>query len=107
MTDEKLDNEGFVKHPSEWNRDLARRLAAEAGVGELQEPHWNIIEYLRHHYLENKTLPVMKHVCRELMLEEGCVSRYFLNPEIAWHVAGLPDPGEEAKAYMDAAEQPS
>lgn len=101
-----IDREGFVKDPHMWTMDMAQELATALGLGKLQMNHWRVIKYLRDHYLENRTLPVMKHVCHELDLDEGCISRLFRNPEVAWKVAGLPDPGEEAKSYMAASERP-
>lgn len=94
----------FLDKPERWTPALARKLAVQEGIGVLKENHWAVIDYLRRHYLERKTLPVMKLVCHELELKEGCISALFKNPEIAWRLAGLPDPGEEAKSYMETSE---
>ncbi len=96
----------FMDDPGRWSRSVARELADREQIGPLSDDHWRVIEYLRDHYLANGTLPVMKHICRELELDEGCIGRLFVNPEIAWRIAGLPDPGEEAKAYMETSEFP-
>jgi tRNA 2-thiouridine synthesizing protein E len=43
----------------------------------------------------------MRHVCGVTHLEKHCVTDLFGNgSKEAWRVAGLPNPGEEAKAYM-------
>jgi hypothetical protein len=47
------------------------------------------------------------NVCRELDLTEDCVHRLFGGPVEAWKIAGLPDPGEEARAYMLNLEPPA
>lgn len=42
----------------------------------------------------------------ELDLVANCVHRLFGGPLEAWKVAGLPDPGEEARTYMENLEPP-
>jgi tRNA 2-thiouridine synthesizing protein E len=44
---------------------------------------------------------VQRQVCRELDLVSDCVCALFGGPLEAWKVAGLPDPGEEARVYME------
>lgn len=106
MDDSKVefDIDGFIKDSDLWTWQLAQQLAHQEGLGELTDDHRAVIDYMRKHYLENKTIPVMRHVCKETGLEDHCVSDLLSNPEIAWRIAGLPNPGEEAKAYMDSAE---
>lgn len=101
-----LDREGFVRDPDLWDRDLAEDLAAELGLEPLHESHWAVIEYLRDHYKAHGTLPWEGNLCRDLDLVEHCVHRLFGGPLTAWKVAGLPDPGEEARAYMENLESP-
>jgi tRNA 2-thiouridine synthesizing protein E len=97
---ELFDPNGFMRDPDAWDRDLAIELAQELGVGDLHEPHWSVIDYLREHYLSSHTLPWEGNVCRELDLTHDCVHRLFGGPLAAWRLAGLPDPGEEARTYM-------
>lgn len=101
-----FDDNGFLADPDLWDRDLALRIADQLGVRELGESHWAVIDYLREHYLANATLPWEGNVCRELDLVEDCVHRLFSGPIEAWKVAGLPDPGEEARTYMLNLEPP-
>jgi dissimilatory sulfite reductase related protein len=101
-----FDSNGFLKDPAHWHRDLAEQRAKELGVGPLQQSHWSVIEYLREHYMDNATLPWEGNVCRELDLVDDCVHRLFGGPVEAWKIAGLPDPGEEARTYMENLEPP-
>jgi tRNA 2-thiouridine synthesizing protein E len=101
-----FDDYGFLVDPDLWDRDLALRIANELEVGELEESHWAVVDYLREHYLEKATLPWEGNLCRELDLVEDCVHRLFGGPLEAWKVAGLPDPGEEARTYMVNLEPP-
>ena len=95
-----LDAEGFLIDPGVWTRETARNLARMDGLGELGAEHWAIIDYLREHYQAYQSLPPMSHVCRSRRLEKHAVRRLFGGCREAWRIAGLPDPGEEAKAYM-------
>lgn len=101
-----LDAHGFLKDPELWSRDIALGLAAEMHVGELSEAHWRVIDRLRSDYLEHGTLLVQTRVCRELDLAPDCVLALFGGPIEAWQLAGLPDPGEEARTYMENQEAP-
>jgi len=92
--------EGFLVDPRHWDEPLARALAQDLGVGELRQDHWRVIEHLRAHYLAYGTLPWGSHVCRHQGLPDDCIHTLFGGPVEAWKVAGLPDPGEEARAYM-------
>jgi TusE/DsrC/DsvC family sulfur relay protein len=95
-----LGPEGFLSEPGRWGEPFARAMARDLGVGELTQAHWRIIEHLRAHYLSYGTLPWDSHVCRQLDLDDDCIHRLFGGPVEAWKVAGLPDPGEEARTYM-------
>ena len=101
-----FDADGFLTDPDLWDRDLALRIAAELGLGEFAESHWAVIDYLREHYLLNAALPWEGHFCHDLDLVDNCIHRLFGGPIEAWKVAGLPDPGGEARAYMLNLEPP-
>jgi TusE/DsrC/DsvC family sulfur relay protein len=96
-----FDTHGFLLDPDLWDRDMALAIAKQLHIAELSENHWAVIDYLRDHYLAHGTIPWKTHVCRTLRLDEACIERLFGGPLEAWKVAGLPDPGEEARIYMD------
>lgn len=95
-----FDEDGFLINSSAWSRETARMLAEMDGIGELKADHWSIIFYLREHHLGNGSLPVMSHVCRVMDLGKYAVEGLFGGCRQAWRIAGLPNPGEEAKTYM-------
>lgn len=103
---ELLDAEGFLREGTRWDRNLAARLAASLGVTGMTQAHWAVVCCLRGHYLRQGTLPWEAHVCRELGLEKGCIHHLFGGPLTAWRIAGLPNPGEEARAYLLNQEPP-
>lgn len=96
-----FDEDGFLIDPGHWNEDLAEQLAAAADVTPLTPVHWETIRYIRDKYLSVGALPPMRHVCRQLGLLRGEVKAMFGGCQQLWRIAGLPNPGEEAKAYMD------
>jgi hypothetical protein len=55
---------------------------------------------LRRHFAQFGTPPSLPHACRAAGLDPLCMDRLFHNAREAWRIAGLPDPGEEAKSYM-------
>jgi tRNA 2-thiouridine synthesizing protein E len=96
-----FDEDGFLIDPNTWTKATARLIAKMDGIGPLLPDHWAIILYLREAYLSNGTLPPMSHVCRVSHLPRHAVRELFGGCRVAWRAAGLPNPGEEAKSYMD------
>lgn len=95
-----FDDDGFLLDPANWTREAARQIAAADGIGRLTPDHWAIIFALREGYLKTGSLPVISHLCRVHHLRHGAVNELFGGCRRAWRIAGLPNPGEEAKTYM-------
>ncbi|OOG27853.1 sulfur relay protein DsrC [Thioalkalivibrio denitrificans] len=95
-----FDESGFLRDPALWTEELAERLAWEAGLGALTEPHWRVIRYLRARFHALGGIPSMHRVCRDTGLSREAIHQLFGSCFRVWRIAGLPDPGEEAKAYM-------
>jgi TusE/DsrC/DsvC family sulfur relay protein len=55
-----LDAEGFMTDAGQWNRDVARAIAAEHGIDELSDRHWQVIEYMRDTYLASGSAPSIR-----------------------------------------------
>ena len=97
----ETDRDGFLLRPEEWNELIATQLAESDGIGPLTDEHWAVLQSLRRHYLAAGTIPSLHHVCQESDLEPHCIARLFHdNGREAWRLAGLPNPGEEAKTYL-------
>jgi len=97
-----FDDFGLLTDPDSWTPELARALASKSGIGELSEEHWAFINYLRDYYGKFRVPPPTTRVCHDLQLQHGCGHLLFDTCLAAWRIAGLPDPGEEAKSYMSA-----
>lgn len=106
MNDAHFDQDGFIRDPARWDESLARELAAHEGIARLNAAHWAVIHALRKYFFATDGVPVMRNICRDAGLEDHCVSELLIDPRRAWRIAGLPNPGEEAKAYMSTAEFP-
>ena len=96
----QFDEDGFLVNTDAWSSETARMLAEMDGIGCLEPEHWAVINYLREKYLKYGGLPSMSRVCRTLNLGKHGVHKLFGSCREAWRIAGLPNPGEEAKTYM-------
>ena len=96
-----FDEDGFLCEPDNWTPRLAEDLAREAGMEELTPKHWEVIHYVRERYFSIGALPVMRLVCRKAGLDPKNAHRLFSSCKSLWRIAGLPNPGEEAKSYMN------
>lgn len=94
------DEEGFLVHPEQWTEGLASILARNAGIRQLTPAHWSIIHFIRQHHLSSGGIPPMRTLCRKLGTERDAVKGLFGGCLSLWRIAGLPNPGEEAKTYM-------
>mgnify|MGYP001562144931 CR=1 FL=1 len=99
-TPELFDEDGLIRDFTSWSESLAENLAQEDGVGQLTEAHWKIIRAMREHYAMLGAAPAMHRVCRDAGIGRQQVNELFGYCLVAWRVAGLPNPGEEAKTYL-------
>jgi len=88
------DPEGFLTDPQQWTEDMAGEIARENGIDELSDRHWQVINYMRHIYLETGSAPSI----RTLGKASGVPIKelYQLFPKgpakLAAKVAGIPKP---------------
>lgn len=96
----EFDEDGLLCDPEQWSESLAQTIAAREGLGVLTDPHWKIIYSLRAHYARFKVAPAMLQICNMHGQDKFWVHDLFHTCLNAWRVAGLPNPGEEAKTYL-------
>ena len=90
----RTDPEGFLIDPSEWSRELGAQIAAESGITELNDHHWQVIEFMRERFLTTGNAPSI----RSLGKESGVAVRelYQLFPKgpakLAAKIGGIPKP---------------
>ena len=90
-----LNEEGFMRNPEEWNRDVAAALAkSQEGLEELTEEHWVVIDYIREYYQEKKLAPMVRKVCKNSGLSLKKIFELFPSGPAkgACKLAGLPKP---------------
>lgn len=95
-----FDEDGFLCDAESWDDQVAERLAKLEGVGPLQNAHWRVIRFVRDRYLRLGAIPPMRRICRSSELSKSEVKSLFGGCLQVWRIAGLPNPGEEAKAYL-------
>lgn len=95
-----FDEDGFLIDPSLWTEQMGRIIAEIRGIGPLHSDHWMILHYLRDRYLRLGAIPPLRRICRNSTLSRKDIKTLFRNCLEVWRIAGLPNPGEEAKAYM-------
>ena len=91
----ELNEEGFLLHPEEWNDDVALHLARkEENLETLTEQHWAVIRFIRRHYEENQSAPMVRSICKTTGLPLKQVYELFPSGPAkgACKLAGLPKP---------------
>ena len=96
----ELDEDGLLKYPAQWNQAVAAEIARRDGIDPLTAEHWEIIRSLREYYAKFGVAPAMSHICRGHGKDKHWIHDLFHTCLGAWRVAGLPNPGEEAKSYL-------
>ena len=96
----KFDEDGFLSDALAWTEGLAKQIAEFDDIGPLTESHWKVINHIRERFFRVGGVPAMRLVCRATGLNKMEVRRLFGGCRSVWRVAGLPNPGEEAKAHF-------
>ena len=95
-----FDPDGFLLDPAMWSESLANRIARNDGLDELSELQIGLLLALRREYAKHGSVTALSHVCHLTGQSADCMQHLFPSPRVAWRLAGLPNPGEEAKSYM-------
>ena len=96
----EFDEYGLLRDPANWTPELAQHLARLEGLGQLAPRHWAFLNALRAYYQRFHVPPPTAKICHELDLKHNCGHTLFPSCLAAWRIAGLPDPGEEARSYL-------
>lgn len=96
----EVDEDGLLVDSSQWNEEVAEDMAEQLNI-QLGAEHWVAIYALRNYYTRFGVAPAMANICRESGRQKDWIHNLFESCLNAWRVAGLSNPGEEAKAYMN------
>jgi tRNA 2-thiouridine synthesizing protein E len=94
LVDVARNDEGFFLDPSLWSEAMVPALAAQEGISDLTDRHWQVIRFMRSEYLEKGTGPTV----RVLGKASGVSIKelYGLFPKgpakVAARIAGIPKP---------------
>jgi tRNA 2-thiouridine synthesizing protein E len=91
----ELNEEGYLVDPQKWSQDVAAILAkAEEGLDQLTSEHWAVINFIRQHYLENDSAPMVRSICKTTGLPLKRIYELFPSGPAkgACKLAGLPKP---------------
>lgn len=95
-----LDDEGYLLDNEEWNEKVASALAKREGLEELAGEQMEIIKFMRSYYEQFHHFPILNAVCKNIHQEKDCVKHKFIDPLIAWKIAGLPKPSPQVTGYL-------
>ena len=88
-----IGDRGYLRDPAIWNHEVAQFIADNEGIGELQEEHWRVLEYVRDFDSHYKAWPLPQRINKDLIVN---VQRLFpSNSEVVFKIAGLADPGDQ------------
>lgn len=60
-----VDDEGFMTDYTQWNENIARELAKEIGIEELNDKHFMVLNFMRKEYEEKGTGPSLRKLKNE------------------------------------------
>ncbi len=90
----ELSDDGYLKDWKQWDEDIAKAFAEELGIGELNENHWKVINYLRDYYEKNEVSPSLRKITKESGVSTKEMYSLFPNgpAKKAAKIAGLTKP---------------
>ena len=66
----KVDTEGYLIDPSQWDEDFAQQAARAEGIF-LTDDHWQVIRFMRQWLDEHQVAPDARHVMKHLTQVTG------------------------------------
>ena len=108
-TDQKsveVDGDGYLVNSDDWNENIAQTLASREGIKELDANGINMLKFIRWYYRTFDFFPIINAICKNVHEAKDCVNERFINPLVAWKLAGLPHPEEPIVSLLQAGQSP-
>ena len=102
----ELEEGGYLARYEDWNEGVAHALAAREGIEELTVERIEILKFIRQYYQQYNFFPILNSVCKNVHQPKHCLHEKFLNPLVAWKLAGLPKPEEPVISLLEAGQSP-
>lgn len=96
-----FDEDGYLIDHQLWDEYVGQAIALKEGVAPLNDRHWRVIKHIRARFLLLGGLPSLRRTCRATALSKAEIYELFGGCLVIWRIAGLPNPGEEAKTYLN------
>jgi TusE/DsrC/DsvC family sulfur relay protein len=90
----EIDEEGYLRNFDDWTEGVACAIAEREGVEELTRERLDIIRFIRDYYRRYNFFPILNAICKNVNQPRDCINEQFLDPVLAWKIAGLPRPDE-------------
>ena len=101
-----MDEEGYLVNFGDWDEGVARALAARVGIEELTDDRMAILKFIREYYKTYNFFPILNAICKNVHEPKDCMQEKFMNPLVAWKIAGLPKPEEPVISLLEAGQSP-
>ena len=90
----EFDGDGFLTDSTIWTEEVAKMIAKEDGIDEMNEKQWAIVKIIRANWEEKGMAPMVRTICQETKIRLREFYELFpLGPARgACRVAGLPKP---------------
>lgn len=59
-TDVDVDDDGYLTDMNAWNGEIAKSIAAELGINELTQQHWDVLNWIRDQASQGVELNIRK-----------------------------------------------
>jgi len=88
-----LNEEGCLEDPDDWDEKVAEDLANAEHIDEMNENHWEVINFMREYFGKFRLSPQPSEILKELNLSIKQFYQLFPSgPLRACRIAGLPLP---------------
>lgn len=101
-----LDADGYLVNFDDWDEDAAELLAKREGIVALTKDQRDALRFIREYYRKYNFFPILNSVCKNIHHHKDCVQEEFINPLLAWKIAGLPRPEEPVISLLAAGQSP-
>ena len=61
----EFDEEGFMVNPDDWTEEIAKIIAKEEGIDQLEASHWKVIEFSRADFQAKGEAPSLRRITKE------------------------------------------